>query len=92
MHPAGQRAIDEAKASGLWDAQADVDALVMPDDLIAALDAYPAALDNFMRFSASSRRNVLRWIKGAKTPPTRARRIAQTAASAARNEKVPHMG
>jgi uncharacterized protein YdeI (YjbR/CyaY-like superfamily) len=92
MHPAGQHTIDTAKASGLWDAQADVDALVMPDDLMAALGAQPPALDNFMNFSVSSRRNVLRWIKSAKTAPTRAKRIAQTAALAARNERVPQMG
>jgi uncharacterized protein YdeI (YjbR/CyaY-like superfamily) len=35
---------------------------------------------------------MLRWIASAKTAQTRAKRIAQTAALAARNEKVPQMG
>lgn len=92
MQPTGQQAIDDAKASGLWDAQADVDALMMPDELTAALTAHPSALENFMSFSLSSRRNVLRWIAGAKTTPTREKRIAQTAELAAKNQKVPQMG
>lgn len=92
MHESGQRSIDSAKASGLWDAQADVDSLVMPDDLVEALKSHPDAFDNFMNFSVSSRRNVLRWIKGAKTAPTRNKRIKQTAELAAKNQKVPQMG
>jgi uncharacterized protein YdeI (YjbR/CyaY-like superfamily) len=92
MHEAGQRAIDAAKASGQWDAQAEVDALIMPENLTAALQAAAPAYGHFMAFSPSSRRNVLRWIASAKTAQTRAKRIAQTAALAARNEKVPQMG
>lgn len=91
MHQAGLNAIAESKRLGLWNSMDDVDALIMPDDLIEALGARPPAAEHFDRFSTSSRRNILRWIKRAKTPETRAKRIEQTAVLAARNEKVPQM-
>ncbi|MBC8161644.1 MAG: YdeI/OmpD-associated family protein [Roseiflexaceae bacterium] len=91
MHPAGLQAIGESKRHGLWDVMDDVDALIMPDDLVEALKAHPPATENFDRFSTSSRRNILRWIKLAKTIATRTKRIEQTAILAARNEKVPQM-
>ncbi len=37
MHPAGLRAIEEANARGTWVALPEVDALLVPDDLSAAL-------------------------------------------------------
>ena len=72
MHRAGLEAIAESKRLGLWEHMDDVDALEMPEDLIAALRAQPAATDYFAAFSSSSKRFVLRWIKLAKTPETRA--------------------
>lgn len=91
MHLAGLAAIAESQRNGLWDAMEDVDALVVPDDLAAALAAHPPAAERFPGFAPSYRRNVLRWITLAKGPETRAKRIAQTAQLAARNEKVPQM-
>lgn len=91
MHPAGLQAIAESQRNGLWDAMDDIDALLMSEDLVEALAARPPAALNFDAFSTSSRRNVLRWIKRAKTPETRAKRIEQTTVLAARNEKVPQM-
>ena len=91
MHHAGLAAIAESKRLGLWDVMDDVDALMMPDDLVEALKSRPPATENFDQFSTSSRRNILRWIKLAKTLDMRAKRIEQTATLAARNEKVPQM-
>ncbi|SEW45764.1 Uncharacterized conserved protein YdeI, YjbR/CyaY-like superfamily, DUF1801 family [Cognatiyoonia koreensis] len=91
MHPAGEAAIAHSKELGKWDEMADVDALIVPDDLLAALQAYAPADVHFTNFSPSSRRNMLRWLKQAKTGPTRVKRIAQIATLAARNEKVPQM-
>ncbi len=91
MHPAGLAAIAESQRNGLWDAMDDVDALVLPDDLAAALAAHPPADELFPGFAPSYRRNVLRWIKQAKGPGTRAKRITQTAQVTARSEKVPQM-
>ncbi len=92
MQPAGLDAIAASKARGLWDAMADVDALAVPADLVVALVANPPAAQNFSSFSPSSRRNMLRWIAGAKQPATRAKRIELTATLAAKGEKVPQMG
>jgi uncharacterized protein YdeI (YjbR/CyaY-like superfamily) len=91
MHPAGLAAIEQSKREGLWDAMADVDALVVPDDLANALAAVPSARARFDGFAPSYRRNVLRWIKLAKMQPTRAKRIALTVETATRNMKIAQM-
>ncbi|MEM1363278.1 MAG: YdeI/OmpD-associated family protein [Pseudomonadota bacterium] len=91
MHPSGQRSIDNGRASGLWSFMDDVDALILPDDLIQALSALPPADTHFAGFAASKRRNILRWIKLAKTPATRASRIAQAATLAQENKTPPQM-
>ena len=89
MHQAGLEAIAESKRLGLWEYMDDVDALEMPEDLIAALRAHPAATDYFAAFPRSSKRFVLRWIKLATTPETRAKRLEQTALLAEQNLKIP---
>ena len=89
MHPAGLKAIEESKRSGLWNFMDDVDALIKPDDLVTALAAHPGAADYFEAFPDASKRNILRWIKLAKQPATRAKRIEKTAILAAQNMKIP---
>ena len=91
MHPAGLRAIAESKRLGLWHAMDDVDALILPDDLVAALQSRPPAPENFDAFAPSYKRNILRWITIAKTPHTRTKRLEATAELAAKNEKIPHL-
>jgi uncharacterized protein YdeI (YjbR/CyaY-like superfamily) len=91
MAPPGLAAIAESKAAGLWDAATDVDALVVPHDLAAALDVAPPAGAAFDSMAPSYRRNVLRWIAAARTAPTRAKRIAEATRAAAAGEKVPQM-
>lgn len=89
MHDAGEAAIERSKAAGKWDAMADVDALAVPDDLAGRLDSTGAA--HFAAFASSYRRNVLRWLKQAKTAPTREKRLAKIAETAAMNTKIPQM-
>ena len=89
MRAPGRRAIAESKRSGLWNFMDDVDALVKPPDLVTALQARPGATGHFDAFPASSQRFVLRWIKLAKTPATRAKRIERIAELAARNQRLP---
>ncbi len=89
MQAAGYRSIEVSKEIGLWNFMDDVDALIKPDDLVKALEAYPPALVNFDHFSASVQRFTLRWIKLAKTAPTRTKRIEKTAKLAQKNEKIP---
>ncbi len=90
MHAAGLAAIESSKAMGLWNFMDDVDALIAPDDLLAALDARLTARANYDAFPPSTKRNTLRWIKIAKTAGTRRRRIERTAELAARNQRVPN--
>lgn len=85
----GRAAIARSQAMGLWMSKLDVDALAIPSDLEAALQARPPAYNYFTQFAPSHRRNVLRWIAVAKQPATRARRIETTAALAAEGKKVP---
>ena len=89
MAPPGLAAIERSKSAGLWDFMDDVDALVKPEDLVSALAERAGAAAHFDAFPASSRRFVLRWIKLAKKPETRRRRIARIADLAARNERLP---
>jgi uncharacterized protein YdeI (YjbR/CyaY-like superfamily) len=88
MLPAGLAAVEEAKRRGTWSMLDDVEALVVPPDLAAALDERPPARANWDAFSRSSRRAILGWIVAARRPETRAARVAQTAVRAARNEKA----
>lgn len=92
MHEAGFASIDLAKQTGAWDAMADVDALVTPDDLQVALAAAPPALDVYEGFPPSVRRNILRWIATAKTEPTRTKRIGLTVAEAQAGRRVKSNG
>lgn len=88
MQPAGRMAVVAGRASGLWDFMADVDRLEVPDDLDSALGDARRAWDDL---APSYRRNVLRWIKLAKTAPTRDKRIAQAAKTTREGVKIPQM-
>jgi uncharacterized protein YdeI (YjbR/CyaY-like superfamily) len=83
MAPAGQDAVDAAKASGRWQALDAVEALAVPPDLAHALAADPAAGAAWDAFPRSAKRAILEWIAAARRPETRARRIATTIAEAA---------
>jgi uncharacterized protein YdeI (YjbR/CyaY-like superfamily) len=82
MQPAGLAAVESARASGAWTALDDVEALVVPDDLAAALDS-PSARAQWERYPPSVKRGILQWLLDAKRPETRAKRIAETADAAA---------
>lgn len=84
LAPAGMAAIEVAQANGSWTALDAVERLEEPPDLVAALDADPAAHETWKRFSPSSRKGILWWIVSARRPETRARRIEQTVRMAAK--------
>ncbi len=92
MHPSGLAAVEEAKATGMWDAMNDVDALEIPDDLTEALHAHQQAAAHFHAFPPSVRRSILRWIASARTPATRTTRIARTVTAAHQNVQVKSHG
>jgi uncharacterized protein YdeI (YjbR/CyaY-like superfamily) len=88
MRPAGQAAVDVAKANGYWSILDDVEDLVVPDDLAAELDRHPGARANWDAFAPSARRMILWWIVQARRPETRRARIAETAEKAGRGERA----
>lgn len=88
MEPAGIATVEAAKADGSWTALDDIENLVEPDDLRAALDATPAAREHWDAFPRSVKRATLEWISLAKRPQTRAKRIEETATLAARGERA----
>ena len=92
MRPTGIEAVQQAKATGMWEAMNDVDALIVPDDLRTALQSSSPADHYFNAFPPSTRRNVLRWIAMAKTTETRTKRIALTVEEARANRRVKSNG
>ncbi|KIT17034.1 YdeI/OmpD-associated family protein [Jannaschia aquimarina] len=80
MTEAGEDAIEAAKDSGMWTFLDEIEAGVVPEDLDAALGDLRAVWDGWPR---SVTRGTLEWVKTAKTEATRAKRIADVAASAA---------
>ena len=88
MAPAGVAAVESARRDGSWSALDEVEDLVEPDDLRAALDADPEARRQWDAFPRSARRGILEWLLGAKRPETRAKRVAETAQLAARGERA----
>lgn len=89
MMPPGLEKIECAKADGSWVFLDDVEALIVPDDLAAALEQNAAAQKNFLAFSPSAKKGILQWIKMAKQAKTRQQRIQKTVALAERNVKAP---
>ncbi len=88
MTDSGRALIDQAKVDGSWTLLDAVEDLLVPDDLAAAFAAYPGSRERFEAFPRSARRALLEWIVQAKRPETRARRVTETAAGAARGERA----
>jgi uncharacterized protein YdeI (YjbR/CyaY-like superfamily) len=82
MTPAGEAKVAAAVANGQWDFLNDVEALIDPPDLTSALAA-TATAPCWAAQPRSIRRGALEWIKTAKTPETRAKRIKDVTDSAA---------
>lgn len=89
MMPAGLKKVQQAKANGTWTFLDDVEALVIPADLAAALAANALAAKYFEAFSDSAKKGILQWIKMAKRSQTRQQRIEKTVTLAAQNIKAP---
>ena len=85
---AGRRVVEAAKADGSWTLLDDVEDLVVPPDLAAAFEAVPGSREHWEAFPRSAKRGILEWIVQAKTAPTRAKRIAETAAQAGIGERA----
>ncbi|MGR3514499.1 MAG: YdeI/OmpD-associated family protein [Paracoccaceae bacterium] len=91
MAPSGLASIEAGKASGLWSFLDDVDALIVPDDLRSALDAQHTAAKYFDETPDAYRRNLLRWVKLAKTAATRQKRIDAIVTASSAQNRIPQM-
>ena len=74
---AGMKAIELAKTTGTWDAHAETEALTMPPELKKALNGNASARANWPTYTVSQQKGFLRMLHDAKTPETRAKRIAR---------------
>ncbi|QLE01843.1 YdeI/OmpD-associated family protein [Galbibacter sp. BG1] len=90
MMPPGIAKVKIAKENGSWNFLDEVEQLIIPYDLEAALNSQPQAYYFFNRFPKSSKRNILEWIKSAKKETTRCKRISETALKASKNLKANH--
>lgn len=89
MTAAGQAEVDAARADGRWRAAyAPASTIAVPDDLLAALDAEPAARAFFDTLRGANRYAILYRVTTAKKPATRAARIAKFAAMCAAGETI----
>jgi uncharacterized protein YdeI (YjbR/CyaY-like superfamily) len=75
MTAAGMAAITLAKKTGHWEAHKASEALKVPAELKAAIDANLAAKKNWPTYTESQRKMFLYMVNGAKRPETRARRV-----------------
>lgn len=88
MTAAGFEKIAAAKRDGSWNSLDAIEDLQLSADIMAALDSNKTASDNFMAFSTSVKKNIVRWIESAKRPGTRLQRIEETVTLAAQNIKA----
>jgi uncharacterized protein YdeI (YjbR/CyaY-like superfamily) len=87
MQERGRAVVAEAQQDGSWTLLDDVEALVVPPDLAAALDERPGAREQWEAFPRSVKRAQLEQLVRAKRPETRARRVAALADAAATGQR-----
>jgi uncharacterized protein YdeI (YjbR/CyaY-like superfamily) len=89
MRPAGQAAIDRAKADGRWEAAyPSVKTATVPADLQKALAKNPAAKKFFATLNSQNRYAILFRLHTAKKPETRAAKIVKFVAMLAAGERL----
>jgi uncharacterized protein YdeI (YjbR/CyaY-like superfamily) len=89
MHPAGRAEVARAQAYGRWDAAYDGSrSAQVPDDLLAAIQANPAANEFFVGLDRANRYAILYRVQEAKRPQTRERRIATFVDMLAAGQKI----
>lgn len=86
MLPSGDAVVQAAKADGSWSLLDDVEDLVVPDDLAAALRER-GARSTWEALPASARKAALTWLVQAKRPETRERRCSEVAERTAAGER-----
>jgi uncharacterized protein YdeI (YjbR/CyaY-like superfamily) len=92
MTPAGLKAVELAKANGMWDAGSNERLDSTPPDLEEALAADPVAVERWRTWAPSHRRQYVYWVLEAKRPETRERRVAEVVRRAAADVTPGHPG
>lgn len=87
MATAGLRCIEIAKSNGCWTLLDDIEDLIIPKDLKAALIKSSKAFDFYKGLSKSSKKHILYWVAVAKRQETRQKRIIDVVESAKENRK-----
>jgi uncharacterized protein YdeI (YjbR/CyaY-like superfamily) len=88
MTEAGLAVVGAAKKDGSWYVYDAVEQLTIPSDLEAAFADNKAARQNFTAFSASNKKQLLRYVASARRLETRQKRIAQIVHAAAQNKSL----
>lgn len=92
MTPHGQRQVDAAKADGRWDAAyapiSEASHDTVPEDLRAAIEADPQALETFLSLGKQNLFALSRLTDSLKTAAGRARKIEALVAMLARGETI----
>jgi uncharacterized protein YdeI (YjbR/CyaY-like superfamily) len=91
MTKAGLAAIEEAKENGSWNVLDAIEALEVPQDLVAALQQHQGAHAYFEELSKSKKKMILYWVTQAKRPETREKRIRETVEQATQQQLPKHM-
>jgi uncharacterized protein YdeI (YjbR/CyaY-like superfamily) len=87
MEEEGYKSIEVAKENGSWTILDEVEALVIPEDLIAEFTNYKGSMEYFESLSKSGKKILLHWIVSAKRAETRQKRILEIAENASKNLK-----
>lgn len=87
MTAAGLACIEKARKNGSWTILDEVEALIVPEDLEAALGAHAGAKEFFSGLSKSVRKSMLQWLVLARRPETRQMRVASIATHAGQKLK-----
>ncbi|MBL7851827.1 MAG: YdeI/OmpD-associated family protein [Cyclobacteriaceae bacterium] len=84
----GLKKIEAAKADGTWSTLDPVDMLQVPEDLGRAFAKNKKAWKNFEAFPPGIKKQLVYWVLSAKRAETRAARVKEIVAKAARNERA----
>lgn len=87
MAEAGLQSVAIAKQNGSWTILDEIEALIVPQDLEAALNTKPVAKEYFEGLSKSVKKMYLHWVMSAKRPETRQKRITEIVENAALGTK-----
>lgn len=92
MRPPGQKEVDRAKADGRWDAAYSVSKTEVPEDLLAAIEAEPEAMEFYQTLSAQNRFALTFRTINMKTEAGRKKKIADFVAMLKRKETIYPQG